>query len=83
VRGEQPAVRDCLARVAGVRSVTVEPDAADGLASYVVDVGAPDGAEALAAAVVAGGFGLLDLSPASAVDLETLFLGLTSVRGTA
>jgi hypothetical protein len=33
--------------------------------------------------VVAGGFGLLDLGPAPAVDLETLFLGLTSGRGAA
>ena len=33
-------------------------------------------AEALSAAVVAGGFGLVDIGPAP-VDLEALFLGLT------
>jgi len=37
-------------------------------------------AERLAAAVVAAGFGLLDMAPVH-VDLETLFLGLTSGHG--
>jgi gliding motility-associated transport system ATP-binding protein len=83
VRGAESAVRECLGRVGGVQRVTVEaaPDA--GIASYLVDADATSSAEALAAAVVAGGFGLLDLGAAPAVDLETLFLGLTSGRGRA
>jgi len=80
VRGGDEAVRACLARVAGVRRVSVERDAgAADLATYVVDAEASSIAEALAAAVVAGGFGLLDLG-AAPVDLESLFLGLTSGR---
>jgi ABC-2 type transport system ATP-binding protein len=83
VRGAESAVRECLTRVAGVRRVTVEPAPEAGVTSCLVDADASSGAEALAAAVVAGGFGLLDLGPAPAVDLETLFLGLTSGRGAA
>ncbi len=83
VRGDEPAVRECLGRVSGVSGVTVDADGAAGIASYLVDLSAGDGAEALAAAVVAGGFGLLDLSPAPALDLEALFLDLTSARGSA
>jgi gliding motility-associated transport system ATP-binding protein len=81
VRGTETTVRECLTRVAGVRRVTAEPTPDAGVASYLVDVDGSSDAEALAAAVVAGGFGLLDLGPAPAVDLETLFLGLTSGRG--
>jgi len=47
------------------------------LATYFVDAESGRIAEALAHAVVAGGFGLRDIGPA-AVDLETLFLSLTS-----
>jgi hypothetical protein len=47
------------------------------LTTCFVDSGAGAVAEALAAAVVADGFGLVDMRPAP-VDLETLFLGLTS-----
>jgi ABC-2 type transport system ATP-binding protein len=80
VRGGEEAVRACLARVAGVRRVSVERDAgAADLATYVVVAEACSIAEARAAAGVAGGFGLLDLG-AAPVDLESLFLGLTSGR---
>jgi hypothetical protein len=47
-----------------------------------VEAEGPAVEEALAAAVVAGGFGLLDLGPAP-VDLEGLFLDLTSGRAEA
>jgi len=83
VRGAEPAVRECLARVPGVQRVTVEPTPDGGAVGYVVDVDATAGAETLAAAVVGGGFALLDLGSAPAVDLETLFLGLTAGRGPA
>jgi ABC-2 type transport system ATP-binding protein len=83
VRGAAAAVRECLAAVAGVRHVAVEPGPETGIAGHLVDVDTISGAEAVAAAVVAGGFGLLDLGPAPTVDLETLFLGLTSGRGPA
>jgi hypothetical protein len=59
--------------------VSVEPEPGADLATYLVDADAVPIAEALAAAVVAGGFGLLDMGPAPA-DLEALFLGLTSGR---
>jgi len=77
VRGPEEAVRACLVRVAGVERVTVEPLPGGGLATCFVDSGAGPIAEALAAAVIAAGFGLLDMAPVH-LDLETLFLGLTS-----
>ncbi len=78
-RGSEDAVQARLARVPGVRHVSIErgPDA--DVAAYLVDTGAAPIEEALAAAVVTGGFGLLDMHPAP-VDLEALFLGLTSGR---
>jgi ABC-2 type transport system ATP-binding protein len=79
VRGREEAVRACLTRIAGVQRVSVEPEPGADLATYFVDAGAVPIAEALAAAVIAAGFGLLDMGPAPA-DLEALFLGLTSGR---
>src|SRR5438874_7324787 len=79
VRGREDAVRACLTRVPGVRRVRAEPEPGTDLATYLVDAGPAPVAEALAAAVVAGGFGLLDIRPAP-VDLETLFLDLTGGR---
>ena len=77
VRGPEDAVRACLARVPGVQRVSVERLPGDDVATCFVDSGGGAVAEALAAAVVAAGFGLLDMGPVH-VDLETLFLGLTS-----
>jgi ABC-2 type transport system ATP-binding protein len=79
VRGEETAVHGCLARVAGVQRVSVEREPGIDLASYLVDAEAGAIAETLATAVVSGGFRLLEVGPAS-VDLEALFLGLTSGR---
>jgi ABC-2 type transport system ATP-binding protein len=76
VRGEGKAVHACLARVAGVQRVSVERESGADRGTYFVDAEAGRVAEALATAVVAGGFGLLELAPAP-VDLEALFLGLT------
>jgi ABC-2 type transport system ATP-binding protein len=76
VRGRPPAVRDCLAGAPGVVAASVEREEAADVATYLVDAGAAATAEALAAAVVRAGFGLLDLGPAP-LDLEALFLGLT------
>jgi gliding motility-associated transport system ATP-binding protein len=76
VRGEEDTVRSCLTRVPGVGRVSVERGSGGDLATYVVDAGTGLSAEALAAAVVGGGFGLLEMGPAP-VDLEALFLGLT------
>jgi ABC-2 type transport system ATP-binding protein len=80
VRGPQEAVRACLARVPGAQGVTVEPLPGGELVTCLVDSSASPIAEKLAAAVVAAGFGLLDLAVVH-VDLETLFLGLTSGHG--
>jgi gliding motility-associated transport system ATP-binding protein len=76
VRGPEDAVRACLARVPGVQRVSVERLSGGDLATCFVDSGGGPIAEALAAAVVAAGFGLLDMGPVL-VDLEALFLGLT------
>ena len=80
VRGRPEAVRSCLAGVPGIGHVSVDPGGPSDLATYLVDA-EPSGplAEALAAAVVGGGFGLLEMSP-TPVDLEALFLGLTGGR---
>ena len=80
VRGPQEAVRSCLVRVQGTQRVTVERLPGGGLVTCLVDSEAGPIAERLAAAVVAAGFGLLDMAPVH-VDLETLFLGLTSGHG--
>jgi ABC-2 type transport system ATP-binding protein len=77
VRGPEGAVRVCLAQVPGVREVSVESPTGSDLVTCLVGAGAAPVAETLAAAVVAAGFGLLDMSPVP-VDLEALFLGLTS-----
>src|SRR5947207_169091 len=77
VRGEATAVLACLTRVAGVQRVSVEHGSGADVATYFVDAAMGPMAEALATAVVAGGFGLLDIGPAP-VDLEALFLGLTN-----
>jgi ABC-2 type transport system ATP-binding protein len=79
VRGGRDFVEACLRRVPGVRQVIIEASVEGGLGTYLVDAASPV-AERLAAAVVAGGFGLLDMRPAP-VDLEALFLGLTSAGG--
>lgn len=74
VQGDPEAVRACLARVPGVRGISArrsEPGA------FLVDVDSPVVPPALAAALVADGFGLVELGEAPA-DLEELFLQLTS-----
>lgn len=75
VRGDQAAVHACLARVPGVHRVSVAREPGTGLAICSVDAEG-QAAETLAGALVAGGFGLLDMGPAP-VDLESLFLELT------
>jgi len=81
VRGRPDAVRAALAAVPGVRGARVETtDAASDPAAYLVDAEAgATVSEALAASLVAGGFGLVEMGPAP-VDLEALFLGLTGDR---
>jgi hypothetical protein len=75
----EPDVQACLRRVPGALRVTIEREPGAELATYFVDAESGTIAEALARAVVAAGFGLHDMGPAP-VDLETLFLGLTSGR---
>ena len=81
VRGHEAGVRACLARVPGVTAVGGEGTPATSVATYVVDAEQAV-AETLAAALIAGGFGLLAMEPAP-VDLETLFLRLTGDREAA
>jgi ABC-2 type transport system ATP-binding protein len=77
LRGSPEAARACLTRVAGVCDVSVEAEPGTDLAVCVVDGGPGLLADALAAAVVAEGLGLREMGPAH-LDLESLFLGLTS-----
>jgi ABC-2 type transport system ATP-binding protein len=79
VRGDEAGVRACLARVPGVSALEIERESATALATYVVDAEGVSASEAIAAAVVGSGFGLLGMEPA-AVDLEALFLRLTGER---
>jgi ABC-2 type transport system ATP-binding protein len=79
VRGDEAGVRACLARVHGVTAVGVERESPTVPATYVVDADPAPVAETLAAAVIAGGFGLLALEPVR-VDLEALFLRMTGDR---
>jgi ABC-2 type transport system ATP-binding protein len=76
VRGRQDAVHARLTGTPGVEHVSVGREFTADVATYFVDAEglAP---EALSAAVVKGGFGLLDMRPAP-VDLEALFLDLTN-----
>jgi ABC-2 type transport system ATP-binding protein len=76
VRGPEATVAARLSGVAGVRRVSAEREPGADVATYLVDVDTPVVAEALAAAAVAGGFGLQEIGPAP-VDLEALFLSLT------
>ena len=80
VRGPYEAVRACLARVSGVQRVTAEPLSGSDLTTWIVDCQGGSIAEELAAAVVAAGFGLSDMTTAHR-DLEALFLSLTSGSG--
>jgi ABC-2 type transport system ATP-binding protein len=82
VRGPYEAVRACLARVSGVQRVTADARPGSDLTTCIVDCQGGSIAEELAAAVVAAGFGLSDMTPAHR-DLEALFLSLTSGSGEA
>jgi ABC-2 type transport system ATP-binding protein len=80
VQGDPEAVRACLARVGGVREITVhgrDP------AVFTVDVESASVIQGLVAAVIAERFALLELG--AAVDLEAFFLDLTTgaAAGTA
>jgi len=87
VRGEEGLVKSCLGRVRGVGAIApIAPTPGD-TRTYLVDVDGPSVAEGVAAAVLGGGFGLLELREDS-IDLEALFLQLTggappSARSTA
>jgi ABC-2 type transport system ATP-binding protein len=77
VRSAAPdAVRATLGAVPGVTSIEPATRVAEGVHDFVVQVEAPAGPEALAAAVTAGGLGLLEMTQIG-TDLEALFLGLT------
>ncbi len=76
MRGPADAIGACLGRVPGVARVSAEREPGTDLALCLVDAAPGPAAEALAAAVVTAGFGLVDMAPAP-VDLEALFLDLT------
>jgi ABC-2 type transport system ATP-binding protein len=85
VRGPREQVTKALKGVPKVLSVETDGDgrAANGMASFTVqsEVGA-DIREALARAVVSGGFGLMELRPAH-LSLEEIFLQLTTTDAPA
>ena len=79
VRGAAAGLRACLEQTRGVTAVAV--DAADGgIAIARADVDGEFVAERLAAAIVAAGLGLLELSSPTH-DLESVFLRLTGDNG--
>ena len=79
VRGPAGEVRARVERVAGVTAATLEASA-DGTAVGGVEVASPAAAADVAAAIVAAGFGLLELGAAEH-DLEAVFLDLTTGAG--
>lgn len=77
VRSASPdAVRATLGTVPGVKNIVPAAQVSEGVHDFVVQVKALGAAEALAAAVTAGGFGLLEMTE-TRTDLEALFLDLT------
>jgi ABC-2 type transport system ATP-binding protein len=77
VRGASPeTVRAALSAVPGITNIVPTARVADGVHDFVVQVEALATAEALAAAVAVGGFGLLEMTE-TRTDLEALFLDLT------
>jgi ABC-2 type transport system ATP-binding protein len=76
VRGPVEAVRARLQELPGVQAVTVERTPAPDVNRYLVESRAGPNADRIAAALVAAGFGLLEMTTAPR-DLEALFLELT------
>jgi ABC-2 type transport system ATP-binding protein len=77
VAGTEQAVRDCIGAVPGVRSIATDKPASAGPARYLVDADPrPQLAQELAAALVAHGWAICELTPLPP-DLERIFLDLT------
>jgi ABC-2 type transport system ATP-binding protein len=77
VRSASPAtVQATLRTVSGVINIVSVLAVSDGVHDFVVEVEALSTTEAAAAAVAAGGFGLLEMTETH-TDLEALFLHLT------
>jgi len=77
VRSASPhIVRATLGAATGVTGILSEAQVADGVWDFVVEVSTRSAAEAVAASLAAGGFGLLEMTE-TRTDLEGLFLELT------
>ncbi|MGH8069150.1 MAG: ABC transporter ATP-binding protein [Candidatus Entotheonellia bacterium] len=77
IRGRpQEKVQTCLRAVPGVEDVTMDGMRRGEVSEYLVQVPSVSLAESLTAALVAHGFGVLEIRPERA-DLETVFLQLT------
>jgi ABC-2 type transport system ATP-binding protein len=77
VRSASPeTVQAALSAVPGVTNFVSVAPVSDGVQDFVVEVEELSAAESLAAAVAAGGFGLLEMTE-TRTDLEDLFLDLT------
>jgi ABC-2 type transport system ATP-binding protein len=82
IRGRpRETVQACLRAVPGVEDVTMEGIARGEVAEYLVRVHTVSLAESLTAALVAHGFGVLEIRLERA-DLETVFLQLTRAEAT-
>jgi gliding motility-associated transport system ATP-binding protein len=78
VRSASPGpVRATLGMAPGVTGIPSEVRVVDGVHEFVVQISTPAAAEAVAASLAAGGFGLLEMTEAR-TDLEALFLDLTA-----
>ncbi len=80
VRGEGDEVEAALREVHGVDEVSIADAPEPGVVSVIVTTHQPDLREALAKAVVDGGFGLLEVQ-ARTLSLEDVFLKLTKSNG--
>jgi ABC-2 type transport system ATP-binding protein len=82
IRGRpQEKVQTCLRAVPGVEDVTTEGRTRGEVSEYLVQVQSVSLAESLTTALVAHGFGVLEIRPERA-DLETVFLQLTRAEAT-
>jgi ABC-2 type transport system ATP-binding protein len=82
IRGRpQEKVQTCLRAVPGVEDVTTEGLTRGEVSAYLVQVQTVSLAESLTAALVAQGFGVLEIRPERA-DLETVYLQLTRAEAT-
>jgi ABC-2 type transport system ATP-binding protein len=79
IRGDAVAAAAAIAKLPGVREVPAATTAPDGEGRLTVSIDSADVREALASAVVEGGFGLLEMR-SRVLSLEEVYLQLTTTE---